>query len=246
MTIKWGNKFTPIFANRLSNMIKMTTPNAEFLCWTDNLKGLDCDATIPEGDHPDLEHWWWKLYFFEYDTAIAINADYFMILDLDVVVQKDLNVFLQYAEDKGPTLIPNHWNGGYNSSIVIWKNGQCRYIWDHFNQDPDYFMVKYRGVDGFLKGEGLKVNTFPTDKNLYYSRMFGGPGDPGGMVGEDGKRIFYHYPDHHVCYFNQYGYEFGDEAYEGMEDYWWSKSKIRYHHSPNFFIRDDIPEGKAG
>ena len=79
-------------------------------------------------------------------------------------------------KDKGfPEYVGNthdmRYLSNYNSSVMMWKDGSGKYIWEHFNTNPDYFMVKYFGDDRFLWHETFGLNHFP--KGECYSFVYG-------------------------------------------------------------------------
>lgn len=70
--------------------------------------------------------------------------------DLDVIIKDDCNYFLQ----SDFTLCHAWWRKEYhtriNSSIMSWKDDQS-HIFNMFDSDPEYFMMKYnKGIDQIL------------------------------------------------------------------------------------------------
>jgi len=116
--------------------------------------------------------------------------------DLDVIIKGDCNKFIS-EEFK---LCWAWWRLPYhtplNSSIMSWKGDRSDII-NKWEEDPEYFMLKYhRGIDQFIY-ENIKFSTY-NDKSLYYSFRE--------MDTEE---------KHPVCLFNQ--------RYQNMKDKgWWS------------------------
>lgn len=83
----------------------------------------------------------------------------YLYLDLDMVIRGDVRHLLR----KEFTLLHAWWRPEYhtplNSSIMSWY-GDRSDIFDHFNSDPDYYMVKYhKGIDEFIYKE-IQYNTY--------------------------------------------------------------------------------------
>jgi hypothetical protein len=172
VTVKWGDKYSAEDVNALYNH------KYPFFCYTDDPKGLHPNIqVIPIED--DLEVWWNKLSMFKRDFGgIKGKIIYF---DLDVVIQNDIETLLAYDTF---TLIKCYWKPykelhttgirhdmNINSSVMVWNANENVHIWEHFNSDPEWFMLNYRGIDGFMFHEDLEAEFFK--ENLIYSRLYG-------------------------------------------------------------------------
>ena len=58
--------------------------------------------------------------------------------------------------DGSPKREKDRWNMYANSSVLLWESNNCIDIWNHFQKDPDYFMVQYKGIDRFIFHEKMK------------------------------------------------------------------------------------------
>ena len=133
-------------------------------------------------------------------------------MDLDVRIQKNIDHLWNYLDNR-PTIAYTYWKNkefpdhvgdthdmrylsNYNSSVMMWKEGSGQYIWDHFNTDPDYFMVKYFGDDRFLWHETFGLNHFP--KGEIYSFVYGA--DYYGI--DDHNESFYYRPSYTIALLN--------------------------------------------
>lgn len=77
----------------------------------------------------------------------------YIYFDLDLVIKDDVSHLLR----KDFTVLHAWWRPPYhtplNSSIMSWQGDQSR-IFEKFNQDPDYYIVKYdKGIDEFIYKE---------------------------------------------------------------------------------------------
>lgn len=172
ITVKWGDKYSAEDVNKLYD------PRYDFYCYTDDPKGLhESIKVLPiEGS---LEIYWNKLALFQKDFGNIKGR--ILYLDLDVVIQNNIAPLFEY--DKF-TLIKCYWKPykelhktgirndmNINSSVMVWNANENIHIWEHFNSDPEWFMLNYKGIDGFMFHEGVTSQYF--EKNLIYSRLFG-------------------------------------------------------------------------
>jgi hypothetical protein len=181
--VKWGTKYSASDVNRLKRNVEryLTIPH-KFICYTEDPKDLECDTISIPLDN-DLEIYWNKLAMFQKDFVTG-TCLYF---DIDVVIQNNINHITDYLSDN-LTMIRAYWKGNLvtdgsshkekerwdmyvNSSCLLWKGGSLGYIWDYFDENADYYMIKYKGIDRFLFHEGFSLKFFP--QGLMYSRLCG-------------------------------------------------------------------------
>lgn len=87
-----------------------------------------------------------------------------LYFDLDVLIKGDCNHFLR----KKFTLCHAWWRVPYhtplNSSIISWQ-GDVSHIFKFFEEDPEYYMLKYhRGIDQFIY-ENFEYQTYTKEDN---------------------------------------------------------------------------------
>ncbi len=178
LTLKYGTKYSSEDVNRIYNSIES---GYNHVCITDNPVGLNANIkTIPLPKN--LDGHWYKLWMYSLD-----NLGDIIYLDLDVRIQKNVSELFNFV-DIVPTICYTYWKddefpnldpgkhsmrflSNYNSSVVLWKSGTTKGIWELFESNLDYYMVKYYGDDRFLWHENLNFNVFP--KGLIYSFTFG-------------------------------------------------------------------------
>ena len=181
LCVKWGTKYSSDDVNRLQRNVKryLQVPH-KFYCYTDDPIGLECDY-LPITS--DLEIYWNKLAMFQKDFVEG-TCLYF---DIDVVIQNNIDHITDHLSDnltmvraywKGDTVtqdasphINHRWDMYVNSSCLLWKAESLNNIWEYFDADADYYMLKYKGIDRFLFHEGFKLEFFPP--GLMYSRLNG-------------------------------------------------------------------------
>lgn len=170
LCVKWGDRYTIEHVERLHRMCREHIKHDfEFYCYTDQI----VDSPINQIQMPDdgLEMWWPKLRLFENNLGLEGRCLYF---DLDVTIKSD--VTLSLLETIEFHVILSLWfehqqDVWINSSCMIWEQDENKHIWDWFWKDPEYYMLKYRGIDGFLQHEGF-VHKYFRD-NIFYSKRFG-------------------------------------------------------------------------
>lgn len=246
--VKWGDKFEPRFVNRLYTMVQRNlTHDFRFYCYTDDSSDIRDEVEIVEipEDHM-LEVWWNKLALFQK----GMFEGPCLFFDLDVVIQNNIDHLIAYLDESHLTKIKCYWKdeskinpnidetdhkNSYdmtnNSSVMLWKADSLTDIWNHFIENPEYYMMKYRGIDRFIHHEGFTVKHFP--RGEIYSRLYGFDLENGGVRETKIGHRQYHYDlykddTYPICIFNSYGKKkdrgkgmhIDDSSYEGFEHYW--------------------------
>ena len=152
LCLKHGTKYHADYVNKLYNMCKRNcTLDFEFVCLTDDTKGINSDIRIIPLPS-NLEGWWCKPYMFSKDLPVSGTVLYF---DLDVVIASNIDKLFTYA--------PGHWCTirdftramrpkwqKYNSSILKFEAGSLDYVWEQYNKDPRAIQKKYFGDQDYL------------------------------------------------------------------------------------------------
>jgi hypothetical protein len=203
--IKYGNKYSAEDVNRL---VYETGKKYNYACLTDDPVNLDPLINIlplPEG----IEGHWIKIWMYSLQGLGDV-----LYLDLDVRIQKNID-HLWKSIDKHPTIAYTYWKSkefpdiigeshsmrylsNYNSSVVMWVSGsvEAKNIWNTFEENLDYYMVKYFGDDRFLWHEDIRMNRFP--KGEIYSFVYGA--DYYGI--DDHNESFYYRPEYTIALLN--------------------------------------------
>ena len=234
--VKWGDKFTHEHVNRLYDMCKRHISDFEFICHTENSSGLYPVIKVKELDlNLDLEKWWWKLTLFDEYGWPQSKKDKHIFFDLDVVIQNNIQPLINHIQKDKVTMVKAYWKSydlnhpdmNNNSSVMVWS-GDLSYLWRKFAKNPEYYLMKYNGIDGFLTHECSDyINIFP--RGLIYSRLYGFDEkncfEP---IGDNQPNELFFNDEYTVCIFNGWrretypdgSYWLDDDAYKNMKHYW--------------------------
>lgn len=147
--LKWGNKYSADYVNRLNNMVKrnLTVPY-EFVCFTENTKDIDKDIRTEPLPKLPTQGWWFKPYFLGND--LPIKNGQLLFFDLDVVIFNNIDKLFSYNPDK--FCIIRDFNRSFrrtwdrmNSSVFKLPIGQYHWLWQDFKNNPRNFTSKNRG-----------------------------------------------------------------------------------------------------
>ena len=227
--VKWGTKYGPKYVYNLRTMVQRNlTHKHNFVCLTDDPTDINCDTILfPENN--DLETYWNKMYLFKRDMLKG-KCVYF---DLDIVIQNNIDEIVNYTDKL--TGVYTYWNdlksdGSYpyailkwkvpfNSSVMAWTAEDYYWVWDKFDEDRDWHIIKYYGDDKFLGNEIKNKGTFP-DKWIY-SRLYGSKekDTPNEILKlyRGYSEGLYNFPEYKICLFNG---PTDEKYYKGFEKYW--------------------------
>lgn len=151
--LKHGVKYGPEYVNNLYNMIQrhLTVPH-RFICFTDDPTGLNHSITVCKlPTDSKLAGWWWKPYIFK--SSHYEDDDINLFFDLDMVIIKNINEFLNYmpGEFIGLRDVGRVFGRGVDklgSAVLRWPANKYSKIWttlendqsliNRFNGDQDY------------------------------------------------------------------------------------------------------------
>jgi hypothetical protein len=184
----WGAKYPASYVYRLRNAIDhyLAAPHA-FHCITSlELDGIHC--VKPPCDYPG---WWQKIGLF----YPGLNIGPALYLDLDTVIVGELDTLVA-THTAGGIHMTRNWSasahGGWQSSVMLWRDDAGRAIWDNFDFDID--SPRLWGDQEFiteLLGENVKEIP-PGDVVSYKYHC------QGGTLPESAKIVCFHgKPDYH-------------------------------------------------
>ena len=141
--VNTGTKYNQWYVDNLKHMI-------------DNYSNLQYDKfeIITKNEYDDDKGVFNKLQMFD-----MFRDGQNIYFDLDVCILKDCNFFLKSEFTLCHAWWREHEHTPLNSSIISWKGDQSK-IFNFFNNDPEYYMLKYsRGIDQFIY-ENITYETY--------------------------------------------------------------------------------------
>lgn len=188
IVLKWGEKYPAVYVNRLYKSIEKTfSGEFEFYCITDNTDNLNPlikTLTFEQINYKQSNVFTLqKLHLFN-PSNLPFEGP-FVLLDLDILITKDLNEYFKQYKFSEPRMIKNYWtpenniNMYYhvgtciiNSSFVTWNGDQFKFLYDFYKNNKFIIEYKYKSLDKFIyytNYENLKFHP----KKLVYAYSFG-------------------------------------------------------------------------
>jgi hypothetical protein len=193
-TVKWGTKYSSKYVNKIYQQCKKhATSYFKFYCLTEDPSGLHSDIeSIPFPEDNYYEKWWNKLYLF--DENVVKQKGEKLFLDLDVIVQSNLDSFIQYSCQDKIVFVKTHWHDlekmyedtkhiphkytDLNSSILRWNDEvlnteEIRKFWKMIKDYPGQMFFYFRGLDNLFynKFNHKNIKYFP--QGWVYSYNYG-------------------------------------------------------------------------
>ena len=164
---KWGNYDDNTITQLHDNVKEKSSISFDFLCFTEFSDEFDKYQHQKDGydywDQGGLPHSN-KIQLFKLDEKFD-KDDKILFLDLDVDIIDDIAYFFELPNDK-PYMTWNYWAEDkpeewkrlynishcplYNSSVMLWKPGQNRSIYNFLKKNADKAFFTYRGIDTFM------------------------------------------------------------------------------------------------
>jgi len=151
--LKWGNKYGPEYVNRLHSMVsRHLSTNHEFVCFTEDRKGIDSNVNILPLPSINMQGWWYKPYMFsnEFDLEGTL-----LFLDLDVVICNNIDKLFSYEPGEFCIIrdfnrkFRSNWNR-MNSSVFRTPIGKYQNLWENFKNNPRDHTSRNRGDQDWM------------------------------------------------------------------------------------------------
>lgn len=150
--VKVGTRYTANYVNRLyAGVCKHTQHEFDFVCLTDDSKGITCDF---EAIETDLKNWWAKLVLFKPQTCLRGRRVIF--LDLDTVITGPIDFLFSY---KGNFAILRDLGvpTGLGSAIMSIAPWYGTHIWTAFAAQVVAAMQQFWGDQEFIATQVLRT-----------------------------------------------------------------------------------------
>lgn len=215
--LKWGDKYSADYVNKLYNMVKRNlTIDYEFVCFTENPKGIDRNIVIKPLPALPLTGWWYKPWFLSNQTGLNGTV---LFLDLDLIVFKNIDTLFTYKPESSFVIIRDfnrqirpQWDK-MNSSVFRFRTQTYSHLFDEFLVNHKTIMRRYQGDQDWMY-TNIKDHVFWPDIWIQSykwemrgretlgiingKRNFRAPGDP--KIDADTKiAVFHGHPNIHEC-----------------------------------------------
>lgn len=151
--LKHGTKYDHTYVNNLYNMTKRhCTIPFEFVCFTDDIRGLDPRIKTITLEQIGVYGWWYKPIFFNKNFPLKGNILYF---DLDVVIFKNIDQLFTYNPDSFCICrdfnrsLRSDWNR-MNSSVFKLRTGAFPHVYDEFMENAAMNMRRFHGDQDWI------------------------------------------------------------------------------------------------
>ena len=147
--LKWGNKYSAAYVNRLYAMIKrnLTLP-FQFHCMTEISQELNPEINVLPLETSDLVSWWYKLHIFKKDFY-GLQGQ-LLFIDLDMVIIKNLDEFFNYSPNDF-CIMPNlNGDGTYGSCMMRLEIGKYSSVWENFEKDKKAISERLHGDQDWI------------------------------------------------------------------------------------------------
>lgn len=206
ITLKWGTKYGPEYVNRLHDAIKNTYSGPfEFYCFTDNSRGLKC-RTYPIEMLPHFKSNVFTVCKLDLFNKMPMVGPY-VLLDLDLLVLRDLKPYFDEYQFREPRMIYNYWTDPeriyrsyytgdcyVNSSFVTWTGDQLKWMHDKFVENKEVVGFRFKTFDKFIFYSSRKEIGYHPRKTVYAYSF-------GAEYPED-RDIYKYRPDYYISIFN--------------------------------------------
>jgi hypothetical protein len=152
--LKWGTKYGAEYVNKLNNMVaRNLSIDYEFVCFTEDRKGIDPQIRIEPLPAIPVTGWWYKPWFLSNDVPLDGTI---LFLDLDLIVFKNIDNLFTYEPDKKFVIIRDFnrqirkgWDR-MNSSVFRVQKGAYDSVYKTFQSNTQAWTRRYQGDQDFM------------------------------------------------------------------------------------------------
>jgi len=153
--LKYGDKYSAEYVNKLYSMVQrnLTVPH-EFICFTENSKGINTNVTVRDLKLlSGVSGWWYKPMFF--NPGLNLHGT-ILFLDLDLIIFRNIDKLFTYKpgnfliiRDFNRYVVKNYQK--FNSSVFRLTTGQHRNVYDNFIKQPSAVIKRYHGDQDWIR-----------------------------------------------------------------------------------------------
>lgn len=151
--LKWGEKYSPHYVNVLYSMCRRhSTVPFNFICLTENHRGISPEINIKPLPQAPFQGWWFKPYVFSRDLNLKGDV---MFLDLDLVVFDNIDKLWNHEAYEFAIIrdFTRHMNPAwqkFNSSVFRFNAETSHWLWDFFSKNYRTIVTKNHGDQDYL------------------------------------------------------------------------------------------------
>jgi hypothetical protein len=167
--LKYGSKYSVKYVNKLYSMTKRhCTYDHEFVCFTEDSRGLDKNIkVIPLDTYSDIEGWWYKTFLFDPSNGLEGTI---LFLDLDVVIFDSIDKLFEY--DASSFCITRGFRkdnkNGMNSSCFRFEAGTHTFIFEDFMKNRTSIMKRLHGDQDWIQEQVKEFSFWPDNWLMSY------------------------------------------------------------------------------
>jgi hypothetical protein len=168
--VKWGNKYSADYVNKLYSMVKrnLSLP-FRFICFTDDASGLVSGIETKEFYDKELAGWWLKLELFRRDLGDIQGT--ILFLDLDVVIVNNIDRLFDLSPGEFCILQDQKRPDSYNSSVFRFEVGQFPQVWERFQNKKSAILSLYHGDQDWISENIKHATLWPRSWILSYKKQ---------------------------------------------------------------------------
>lgn len=153
--LKYGEKYSSEYVNVLHSMVRRNlTLDYEFVCFTEDDKGLNKDIRIEELPFTaSITGWWYKPFFFNPNLVLQGTI---LFLDLDLIIFKNIDYLFTYKPDQfciirdfNRSRIPKY--DKFNSSVFRLNTGQHSHVYTEFIKNANSISKRFPGDQDWIR-----------------------------------------------------------------------------------------------
>ena len=154
--LKHGTKYGSQYVNTLYNMVRRhTTVPYEFVCFTDDVRGIDEHIRTIRLQEIGVHGWWYKVMFFDKNFPLEGNLLYF---DLDIVIHDNIDKLFTYDMERFTICRDFNRSLRYdwsymNSSVFRMKSRSLGYVYDNFFKEHAMHMRRFHGDQDWIHAQ---------------------------------------------------------------------------------------------
>jgi len=159
---KQSREFRPSFVYKLENALtKHLTIPFNFICLTDNTDLENLNTITLDLLPNEIPKYWYKIQLFK-----QVFDNPCLFFDLDTIIKGNFNSMILDLKHEMFSMVLSPFRSRAHSSCIMWWQGDYRYLWQKFRNDPVKWEEKYQEEKPFTSYGDQKFISDNTDHTL--------------------------------------------------------------------------------